>query len=332
MSNLDRAAVEQLTLAAGLGPVQHLVPLTGGANNRVLRVETAAGPAIAKAYFRHPSDPRDRLGAEWAFARFAWAAGVRCVAQPLAVAPAAGLGLFAWLDGQAIAEATPARVEQAGAFIRALNAARWRPLASRLPIASEACFSLAEHLATVGRRVEHLSTRAEPPAQDFARTELLPVWHQVRDFVRDSGWALDGILPVTARCVSPSDFGFHNARERRDGTVDFLDFEYAGWDDPAKLICDFFCQPRVPVPRHWFDGFAEAIAASFPDPAAVVARARLLLPVYQVKWVCIRLNEFLPGGAQRRAFARPGEPLGSRQARQLAEARAAVHQLTRITI
>ena len=25
----------------------------------------------------------------------------------------------------------------------------------------------------------------------------------------------------------------------------FIDFEYAGWDDPSKLICDFFCQPAV---------------------------------------------------------------------------------------
>jgi tyrosyl-tRNA synthetase len=28
----------------------------------------------------------------------------------------------------------------------------------------------------------------------------------------------------------------------------FLDFEYAGWDGPAKLVCDFFCQPALPAP------------------------------------------------------------------------------------
>ena len=49
------------------------------------------------------------------------------------------------------------------------------------------------------------------------------------------------------RCLSPSDFGFHNALAQGE-TVRFIDFEYAGWDDPAKTVCDFFHHPGVPVP------------------------------------------------------------------------------------
>src|SRR5207248_406829 len=75
---------DRLAAAAGLGPVYDRVPLAGGANNRVYRAETAGGSAFLKAYFRHPADPRDRLAAESAFARFAWAGGVRCVPRPLA--------------------------------------------------------------------------------------------------------------------------------------------------------------------------------------------------------------------------------------------------------
>jgi hypothetical protein len=127
--------------------------------------------------------------------------------------------------------------------------------------------------------------------------------------------------------VSPSDFGFHNALLEPGGRVRFLDFEYAGWDDPAKLICDFFCQPRVPVPLSYFDAFARGVAESFPQPDEVVRRARLLLPAYRVKWVCIRLNEFLPTGAGRRSFALAGEELAERQERQLAAARAALAEL-----
>ena len=52
-------------------------------------------------------------------------------------------------------------------------------------------------------------------------------------------------LPVEQRTLSPSDFGFHNALRRPDGRVVFLDLEYFGWDDPAKMISDFLLHPAL---------------------------------------------------------------------------------------
>ena len=42
------------------------------------------------------------------------------------------------------------------------------------------------------------------------------------------------------KTVSPSDFGFHNCLRNLDGNLIFFDFEYFGWDDPVKLISDFY--------------------------------------------------------------------------------------------
>jgi hypothetical protein len=47
-------------------------PLPGGANNRAFRLDAGGQSFLLKAYFRHPDDPRDRLGTEFAFSRFAW--------------------------------------------------------------------------------------------------------------------------------------------------------------------------------------------------------------------------------------------------------------------
>jgi hypothetical protein len=66
-----------------------------------------------------------------------------------------------------------------------------------------------------------------------------------------------------------------------------------------------------------------------PSPALHVARARLLLPVYRVKWVCIMLNEFLPVGESRRSFS--GAEGAARKAAQLAKAQAALAPLTNVT-
>ena len=92
-------------------------------------------------------------------------------------------------------------------------------------------------------------------------------------------------------CLSPSDFGFHNALTGPAG-LGFLDFEYAGRDDPAKLVSDFFCQPEIPVPMRYHAGFIARLAQGLRLDAAGRARCRILLDAYRIKWTCIILNEF----------------------------------------
>lgn len=335
MGSLDQQAVHTLADRAGLGPVRAVVPMAGGANNRVFRLDAAAGTFLLKSYFRHPDDPRDRLGTEFAFSRFAWDHGVRCIPQPLACAPAAGLGLFEFVFGDSLrgTVAGEAAVDQALDFYRTLNRAKADAGADALPRASESCFSLDDHFATVNRRVERLQSIVvggvvDLAAASFIESELVPAWRRVHASARTAaiahGLKSDHPLEGPDRCLSPSDFGFHNALLANDGRLRFIDFEYAGWDDPSKLICDFFCQPAVPAPAHAFERFAAAVAAELSNPSPHVARATLLLPVYRVKWVCIMLNEFLPVGGSRRAFSRTAAEQDARKSGQLAKARAAL--------
>jgi hypothetical protein len=333
MRGVEEHDVRALLAAAGLGEPRSLTPLSGGANNRVYRVGVDAGAALLKYYFRHPEDPRDRLGAEFAFARFAWDGGVRALPRPLACDAAAGLGLFEFVAGRPLLpeEVDDWAVGQALDFTGDLNRARLRASARSLPKASEACFSLEDHFALVARRVERLQTIAvtgdvDAEAEAFARTELAAAWPDVLGAARAHARACR--LPAepldpSEWCVSPSDFGYHNAILAADGRLRFIDFEYAGRDDPAKLVCDFFCQPALPAPAAAFERFARAVAAAMPSPALHLERARLLLPVYRVKWCCIMLNEFLAVGGSRRAFSGSAAEQAERKARQLAKARRA---------
>jgi hypothetical protein len=342
MGSLNQLAVHALADRAGVGPVWAVAPMAGGANNRVFRLDAAAGTFLLKSYFRHPDDPRDRLGTEFAFSRFAWDHGVRCIPQPLACDPAAGLGLFEFVFGNSLrgTVAGEAAVDQALDFYRTLNRAKGEPGANSLPQASESCFSLDHHFATVNRRVERLQSIAVGGAVDLAATgfiesDLAPTWRNVLASAQATatahGLKPDRPLDPTDHCLSPSDFGFHNALLANDGRLRFIDFEYAGWDDPSKLICDFFCQPAVPAPAHAFERFAAAVAAELPNPSLHVARATLLSPVYRVKWVCIMLNEFLPVGGSRRAFSGTAAEQDTRKSDQLAKARAALATVPSIT-
>jgi hypothetical protein len=326
------ASINGLLTAADLPAALSIERLPGGGNNRVYRIETAAGPVLLKEYFQHPADQRDRLAAEYAFTNFAWSHGIRALPQPLACDRAAGLGLYEFIAGCKLApgDVTAAHVDGAAAFFAAVNGHRDDPAAARLPIASEACFSIAEHLACVDRRVARLATIAPESdlhreAQNLVATRLMPAWTGVRAAVAASVHPLDAPLPIAARVLSPSDFGFHNCLVTTAG-LKFIDFEYAGWDDPAKTVCDFFCQPGVPVPGEHFERFLAAVISATGD-AGIRDRVALLRPVYELKWCCIMLNEFLPVGDDRRSFARADESHDMRRLKQLHKVDAALARL-----
>jgi hypothetical protein len=311
-----RGQIAALLATAGLAPDGlRLEPLATGGNNRVFSVTAGDRKLVAKRYFRHPSDPRDRLGTEYDFLTYAHAAGVTCVPRPIARDDAAGTALYEFIVGEPLVASRLGRghVEQARDFFVGLNRAQARPLGARLPCASESCFSINEQLALVQRRVDRLATIPGTSADDTrARafvSELGERWSTLRRSVIEEcgrrGWDPSEPLDPADRCVSPSDFGFHNALTDADGRVTFLDFEYAGWDDPAKAVSDFFAHPGVPVPDRDFDGFLSAAVTYSPRAASLEARTRLMRPVFQMKWCCIVMNVFLPAELARRKFADP---------------------------
>lgn len=311
-----------------------LEPIAGGGNNRVFRVESAARPVVLKAYFRDASDPRDRLRADFGFSSFSWEVGARALPQPLANDPEAGMAVYEFVAGRKLApgEVAAAHVAEAASFVHAINEQRSDPRAAGLPEASEACFSIAAHVACVDRRVARVEEIdvASPrgrEAADLVARRMVPAWHRVRESVLSTaGTVAAEPLATGDRCLSPSDFGFHNAILATDGRLRFLDFEYAGHDDPAKMACDFFCQPAVPVPREHLPLFVASLAGLWESPSAFRRRVDLLLPVYELKWCCIMLNEFLPADG-RRTFAGAGTDREVRRAAQLAKVAAALDRM-----
>lgn len=324
-----RASVARLLDEAGLQSADLAIEAAGGGgNNRVFAVYARDAKYLAKVYFSHPKDTRDRLGTEYAFLSYAWGIGLRCVPRPISFNADANIGLYEFVEGRKLlsAELDHGHFDQAVRFFRDLNLRSNRNLAGALPEASEACFSIEQHFALVGDRIERL--RAFPAHSPVDREALSFVdtlgaaWRQAKEGVsRQFGRsAIAAALSVQDRCVSPSDFGFHNALLRNSGEICFIDFEYAGWDDPAKAVGDFFCQPAIPVPLGYFEQYLEQAVSFSPNAAALAERVRRLLPVFQIKWCCIMLNEFLPDAAQRRRFANPTTEPEQRKRAQLEKA------------
>jgi hypothetical protein len=233
--------------------------------------------------------------------------------MPFASDPLHHHALFSYIDGQKIvhSEITGQHINQVIDFYFAINTYRTSEDAGLLPSASEACFSLTEHIRLTENRVQNLKkirgrSETDKRAEQFIQDELLPMWERVKYSTscnaEKANLVLDEVISDSDKRLSPSDFGFHNALVDKNGKLFFMDFEYAGWDDPAKMVCDLICQPQVPIPPRFYPHIIEKIVNDLGNPDMQKQRIEMLLPVYKIKWCCIVLNEFLPRGRSRRVF------------------------------
>ncbi|WP_397569827.1 phosphotransferase [Schlesneria sp. T3-172] len=326
---LDLEIAHALLQQCGKDDAVSLEPLSGGRNNRTFRVRGTRGTWLLKHYFHDQNQGWNRAEREWEWATFCWQCGVRWGPEPLAFDRSLHATLSEFLDGRKLnaSELTERHVEQSASFVADINEHRNSPPATKIRDAAEACFSLKEHLDCVERRISRLA--AVPVNDDLSQSlsdwrerELEPRWKQLVSRVkgRVTQTELEEFLPRSSRCLSPSDFGFHNALLTENDRLRFFDFEYAGWDDPAKLVCDYFLQPEVPVPLQ----YQSQLLHVFSDRklwGEVERRVELLFPVFGIKWCCLLLNEFLAQDRRRREFSQTAPITESRKAEQFARAR-----------
>jgi len=308
-------------------PVTALEEVGGGRNSRVyrLRVDSQTSYAL-KAYFRHAVENRARMETEISSLEFLWNQGVRNIPRPVASSAEHGFAIYGWIEGRKIAaaEVSARSIEAAVDFLRRVAELAGQPGSKQLGPASEACFSGRAIVENLERRLQALRSGAESAElESFLTSLLLPSLDRIRDWSRRClREDFDRELELPFRTLSPSDFGFHNAIETEAREIFFLDFEYFGWDDPAKTVCDFILHPGMAISPVLQRQFASSLVGGLPWSSGLPERVQAYYPLFGLKWCLILLNEFSPDQLLRRHFAgllerdRP-----RRQMEQLAKAR-----------
>ncbi len=302
-------AVEPLKLFCrrhGVTEPFEVQPIRSGRNSQVSMLHNGDGCWVLKHYYQPPGgDRRDRLGTEYDFLEFLKQAGVTGIPVPLGMDRASNLALYSYLPGRRPEVIHSWHICQAAGFILQINRCRAKPQAALLPPASDACLGWQAHQDLTESRIARLlsvdpGTGVAREAHEFVTSRLSPLWQKVKtELVAKTGRAL---LPLEDRILSPSDFGFHNTLEH-EARLSFVDFEYAGWDDPAKLICDFMCHPELPVTGAQGVQFMRELLQGIPKSEEVEQRVQALLPLHRLKWCCILLNEFRMEDRKRREHA-----------------------------
>lgn len=294
-------------------PVASVTPLGGGRNSRSCKVILASGAAlVAKWYPSLRGDPRDRVGTEFDSFAFLRRHGLDVTPAPLAVDRERRMALYEFVAGSPLNGPDAARhLDAFSAFARALHGlnraapGEWTRPASDASLTSRC---LVNQIASRLTALEALDP-GEPGAKDlhdFLAGEFAPlhqsILHAALAVLEPQGSPT--ALERSELTLSPSDFGFHNAILRADGQVAFLDFEYFGLDDPAKLIADFLLHPAMALDEPAKRRFLAAMLGSFGN-ASFTRRFASVYLLTGLKWCMIMLNEFSPAGLARRRLASP---------------------------
>ena len=335
LSDSREAGLDATVAALAGAEVVALEPVKGGGNNRVYEAALADGRKVAaKCYPSHEEDSRDRLGVEFGGLGFLVQQGVGpALPRPLAADREAGVALYEWIEGEAVAASDPeARkpgdVDRALELLAKLHELRLAPGAKDMPPGSDPCFSGADLVAGIAWRRVRLGEMAEDndSLQVFLSGKfdaaLEEAAQQAARNYEAAGMDFNAAIPERERTLSPSDFGFHNARRRDDGSLVFLDFEYFGWDDPAKLTADILMHPGMVLNAEEDGQFRRGLADMYREDETYGIRLSTLWPLFGLRWCLILLNEFLTERWFRRAYADGGRDRETAQARQLDKAEA----------
>ena len=337
--NMPTAAIKSV-LSGLLGrKIASMKRVGSGRNSRVYRLTCEdATVYTAKSYFQNSPD-RDRLGVEFSGLQFLWKNEVRCVPRPIIADKTHGYAVYEYIDGRTIPslKVTDSDIDYSIDFLARLKQLKSSEGSHALPAASEACFSVRGIVDNISQRLSRLQALRKDGQQyhaldEFLTGDFVPSFNEITGWcqsnLNQSGISFTAELPGEERTLSPSDFGFHNALRCADGRIVFLDFEYFGWDDPAKMIADFLLHPAMRLGESLKRHFAAGILKRFADYKFIDKRVEIVYPLFGLKWCLIFLNEFVPELLLRRTFASKKELDNDKlMAAQLAKARRMLHRV-----
>jgi hypothetical protein len=318
LAGADEAAVGDVCTRLLGRTVVGIARIHGGRNSQVFVLDCAPGAQptryVAKQYFPSPGEPRDRLGTEFRALELLKSWGVAAVPAPIAMDADARCAVYQFLPGERASLRAPddSDIRQGVDLLADLRTVARRSGADVAAAASEACFSIdaiVEHVSTRAGRLRELPDDV-PCAGELTRflrerfdpfVSALDAWTDQQ--TRRHRLQRDEVLPLERRTLSPSDFGFHNALRDEHGRLTFVDFEYFGWDDPAKTIVDVLHHPAMQIGAAQRRAFVSGMLGTFSDVAELAVRARVVYPWFGLKWCLIVLNEFVPEDFRRRRFA-----------------------------
>ncbi len=266
--------------------------LNYGINTSAWQICSGNKNFFLKFYISSKNDNRDRLGTELEFTKLLENGGFKNIPKILLTNKEENWALFEWLDGEKIKNPNQKDLEDIIIFIKKIQSLKKHKQSKRIGEASEACFNLVDHKNLIINRLNQLINYSGILGRSWLVFEVLESINKcVKNFQGYFSSSSSNSLSLEKRILSPSDIGIHNILKIKNQLY-FHDFEYAGWDDPYKLIVDLLIQPENVLSKKTSLDLYKSME-SFFSLEANLNSLKIYLVLYRAKWVCIILKKFL---------------------------------------
>ena len=282
--------------------------IEGGKNNKSFVLESKQGQKyFLKEYFTDKSDKRNRLKVEWDFLKLSEELNINSTPTTIIKDEKLNLALYSFIEGQKIVPhaITEHHIDKVLKFIISLNSNTNHSSFSHK--ASDFNNSIHTFITSMDARVNNLNFIND---LDFElkiklvklREDIKNIWRKEKTYL-NTIFNKNEIYSEFPLFLSPSDIGFHNILINKNENLFFIDFEYAGLDDLAKLTNDFFSCPDIMIPKRFKKSFISKLICSLEIDNFFETRVIALEESFKIKWACILLNEYLVHGMNRRMFS-----------------------------
>jgi len=282
--------------------VEELEILKGNGNSRVYSFFADSSKYLLKIYPDIGTDPRPRLRNEFNVLTKLYG-NFFPVPKPIKYDELLNWGIYEFINGNKVEEITDDNISIASGFCEKLLNFQKEYSISDFNLASEACLSGEEIEFQIESRLESLLKIQDTSLVLFLRDEFLPVFAERKNLYSMQSSLFSVSLNHDFWILSPSDFGFHNVIRTRDDGYYFIDFEYFGWDDPAKLISDFVWHPGMKLSMKMKRFWVERMSQLYTRDYTLRDRLVYYLPLIGLRWCLILLNEFRGDKIENRILA-----------------------------
>ena len=278
--------------------IKNFSNLTMGINSSTFKLEGYEEKYLLKIYNSSKINPINRLEHEYKFLTFLKECKFDNVPQLIFSNKKENWLLMTWIEGEKINKVNCDLCKEYLEFLVGIQKFRGTNGAKIILPASEAYFHLKGHIKSINHRILMLEKKQKEIL--IINKDLLQIFknflskvkseiNYLMRFQKENSLDIDYILPEENRIISQSDVGFHNLLIGND-KVYFLDFEYAGWDDPGKLLSDLLLQPDNNIPIKYFKIFDTYLNDYIFKKNYNNDRLLFMLKLIRIKWALIILN------------------------------------------
>jgi len=260
------------------------------ANSQVYKISLNKKKYLLKIYPN--KDNRKRLFIEYNALNFLRTNRFKNIPTPIIKNTFFNVALYEYLEGNSISRPSKSNIRSALLFIKKLRDLYNRNHKDFNHKASEACFNYNSLIFQIEGKLKSLNElKFQKKTNLFIINKLTPLWNKLK---KDSflNWPQNNLINNLNKnnlTFSPSDFGFHNSLIKKN-KVQFIDFEYFGYDDPVKIISDFLWHPSMNISLSNKNYWQINMFKIFKSDINITQRFKSAYPLYGFRWILIMLK------------------------------------------